>query len=47
MSDRMIVMKDGEIQEYGDSDEIYANPKTEYTKKLIDAIPTGGNNSRS
>ncbi|MFA4851658.1 MAG: ABC transporter ATP-binding protein [Bacteroidales bacterium] len=39
MSDRMIVMKDGKIQEYGDSDGIYANPKTEYTKKLIAAIP--------
>jgi len=41
MSDRMIVMKDGKIQEYGDSDEIYANPSTEYTRKLIDAIPKG------
>jgi len=41
MSDRMIVMKDGKIQEYGDADEIYSNPKTEYTKKLIDAIPKG------
>ena len=41
MSDRMIVMKDGKIHEYGDSDEIYANPATEYTRKLIDAIPKG------
>jgi len=41
MSDRMIVMKDGKIQEYGDSDEIYANPSTEYTRRLIDAIPKG------
>ncbi|MFH0866112.1 MAG: ABC transporter ATP-binding protein [Bacteroidota bacterium] len=41
MSDRMIVMKDGKIQEYGDSDEIYSNPKTEYTRKLIDAVPKG------
>jgi len=39
MSDRMIVMKDGKIQEYGDSDDIYSNPGTDYTKKLIDAIP--------
>jgi len=39
MSDRMIVMKDGKIMEYGDADEIYANPSTNYTKKLIDAIP--------
>ena len=41
MSDRMIVMKDGKIQEYGDADDIYANPKTEYTKKLIEAVPKG------
>lgn len=41
MSDRMIVMKDGMIQEYGDSDEIYSNPKTEYTQKLIAAVPKG------
>ena len=39
MSDRMIVMKDGKIMEYGDADEIYANPSTDYTRKLIDAIP--------
>jgi peptide/nickel transport system ATP-binding protein len=39
MSDRMIVMKDGKIMEYGDADEIYANSSTNYTKKLIDAIP--------
>jgi peptide/nickel transport system ATP-binding protein len=41
MSDRMIVMKDGKIQEQGDADEIYSNPKTEYTQKLIDAVPKG------
>jgi len=41
MSDRMIVMKDGKIQEMGDADEIYYNPKTDYTKNLIDAIPKG------
>ena len=39
MSDRMIVMKDGKIQEIGDADEIYYNPKTKYTKQLIDAVP--------
>ena len=41
MSDRMMVMKDGKIQEIGDADEIYYHPKTEYTKQLIDAIPKG------
>ncbi len=39
MSDRMIVMKNGKIMEYGDSDEIYSNPATEYTRRLIEAIP--------
>jgi peptide/nickel transport system ATP-binding protein len=41
MSDRMIVMNKGVIEEYGDADEIYANPKTPYTQKLIAAIPRG------
>ncbi len=41
MSDRMIVMQKGKIEEMGDPDEIYINPKTEYTRKLIDSIPKG------
>jgi peptide/nickel transport system ATP-binding protein len=41
MSDRMIVMNKGKIEEMGIADEIYYHPKTEYTKKLIDAIPRG------
>jgi len=41
MSDRMIVMQQGKIVEMGKADEIYANPKTEYTKELINAIPKG------
>ena len=41
MSDRMIVMNHGKIEEMGDADEIYSNPKTEYTQKLIGAIPKG------
>ncbi len=41
MSDRMMVMKNGKIVEYGLSDEIYENPQTEYTKNLIAAIPKG------
>lgn len=39
MSDRIVVMKDGKIVETGDADEIYFNPKTEYTKQLIESIP--------
>jgi peptide/nickel transport system ATP-binding protein len=41
MSDRMIVMNDGKIEEIGDADEIYNHPKTTYTRNLIDAIPKG------
>lgn len=41
MSDRMIVMQKGKIEEMGDADEIYKNPKSEYTKRLIDSIPRG------
>ncbi len=43
MSDRMAVMQNGKIVELGEADEIYFNPKTEYTKKLIRAIPGTGN----
>ena len=41
MSDQLIVMNKGEIEEKGDADKIYANPEKSYTKKLINAIPKG------
>jgi peptide/nickel transport system ATP-binding protein len=41
ISDRMVVMNKGKIEEMGFSDEIYNNPKKEYTQKLIEAIPKG------
>lgn len=41
MSDQLLVMKKGSIEEQGESDEIYKSPKKEYTKKLINAIPKG------
>ncbi|MFL5764790.1 MAG: ABC transporter ATP-binding protein [Bacteroidia bacterium] len=41
MSDRMVVMNKGKIEEMGDADEIYSYPKTEYTRNLINAIPKG------
>jgi len=37
----MVVMQNGKIEEMGDADAIYNNPKTKYTQKLIDAIPEG------
>ena len=41
MSDRMMVMNQGEIEEMGYPDEIYKNPKQAYTRGLIEAIPQG------
>ena len=41
MSDRMVVMQEGKVEEMGDADQIYNSPKTEYTNRLIDAIPEG------
>ena len=41
MSDQLLVMNQGKIEEIGEADSIYNNPEKEYTKKLIDAIPKG------
>jgi peptide/nickel transport system ATP-binding protein len=39
MSDRMIVMRRGQIEEMGDVEAVYADPKSAYTRELIEAIP--------
>jgi peptide/nickel transport system ATP-binding protein len=39
MADMMAVMSDGKIVEFGPSENIYARPQEDYTKKLIDATP--------
>jgi peptide/nickel transport system ATP-binding protein len=39
ISDRMIVMNNGKIEEQGFPEVIYNHPKADYTKKLIAAIP--------
>jgi peptide/nickel transport system ATP-binding protein len=41
MSDQVIVMNKGKIEEMADADDLYAHPKSDYTKKLIEAIPKG------
>lgn len=41
MSDRMVVMNKGEIEEMGKADDIYNTPQKEYTQRLISAIPKG------
>ncbi|HKG06808.1 MAG TPA: ABC transporter ATP-binding protein [Pedobacter sp.] len=39
ISDRMIVMNKGKIEEVGFPEDIYHHPKADYTRKLIAAIP--------
>jgi peptide/nickel transport system ATP-binding protein len=39
ISDRIMVMNKGKIEETGSADEIYYHPKKEYTQGLIAAIP--------
>ncbi len=39
MSDMMAVMNMGKIVEFGPSETIYSDPKEDYTKQLIEAIP--------
>jgi peptide/nickel transport system ATP-binding protein len=39
ISDRILVMNKGRIEETGDPETIYRHPQSEYTKRLIAAIP--------
>lgn len=39
ISDRIAVMRAGEIVEIGDADLIYTNPRHPYTQKLLSSIP--------
>ena len=41
MSDQVLVMNKGKIEELADADALYENPQKEYTKRLIAAIPKG------
>jgi peptide/nickel transport system ATP-binding protein len=47
ISDEIMVMNQGEIVEIAGSDEIYLNPKQEYTRKLLSSIPKGWIASRA
>lgn len=38
LSDRIVVMKDGEIVEEGETEKLLKEPKSEYTKKLINSF---------
>ncbi|WP_298858593.1 dipeptide ABC transporter ATP-binding protein [uncultured Sulfitobacter sp.] len=39
ITDRVLVMKQGEIVERGDTEAVFTNPRHAYTKSLIDAAP--------
>jgi len=39
ISDRIMVMNQGKIAEIGLANELYLNPQSDYTRKLIDSIP--------
>ncbi len=41
MSDRILVMNQGQIVEQGSAEDIYRSPQQEYTRRLIASIPTG------
>jgi peptide/nickel transport system ATP-binding protein len=41
ISDRIMVMNKGKIEESGPADQVYFNPQSEYTKRLIASIPKG------
>ena len=41
MSDRIMVMNQGQLEEIGPADEIYNHPQESYTQQLISAIPAG------
>lgn len=38
LADTVAVMNRGEIVEYGEVDEVYSNPRSEYTKTLLGAV---------
>lgn len=39
MADRILVMKDGKLEELAEADKLFTQPEKEYTKLLIDSIP--------
>jgi microcin C transport system ATP-binding protein len=41
MADQVCVMKDGEIVEFGDNTRLFEQPRHPYTRRLLDAVPSG------
>ncbi len=42
MSDKIVVMKQGAVVEYGPAEEVIRNPQADYTKQLLNAVPEIG-----
>ena len=42
ISDKIIVMQNGKIVDAGNKNEVIENPRSEYTKKLLEAVPEIG-----
>ena len=42
MSDKLMVMAQGEVKDYGTTEAVISNPQDEYTKKLLSAVPEIG-----
>ncbi|MDD7466044.1 MAG: ABC transporter ATP-binding protein [Actinomycetaceae bacterium] len=41
IADDVVVMQEGKVVETGAADDIFAHPRTDYTRNLIDSIPGG------
>jgi peptide/nickel transport system ATP-binding protein len=39
MSDDMVVLRNGRIEEFGRAQNVYQNPKSEYTRELLELTP--------
>ncbi|WP_231920167.1 dipeptide ABC transporter ATP-binding protein [Microlunatus soli] len=42
VADRVLVMNRGKVVEHGDVDQVFDAPQSEYTRRLLDAIPGAG-----
>jgi peptide/nickel transport system ATP-binding protein len=47
ISDQVMVMSNGEVVEVANADDIYLNPKQEYTRKLLGSIPKGWDGAKA
>lgn len=45
VSDRIMVMNKGKIEELGEAEQVYREPRSAYTRQLVNAIPAGSKNN--